>query len=111
MAGVSTKTKLPQDEDSAPIQVLAPDESTVASFSLAASTTVTALPALSEIVEVAVTGNCKFVFGTSGVSAATGTRRILCTGVYVYKVPTGATHFDAVTVDGSSGRVSVARMV
>lgn len=111
MAGVTTKTKLPQDEDSTPIQVLAPDESSIATFALAATTNVTALPSNSEIVEVAVTGNCKFVFGASGVSAATGTRRLLCAGVYVYKVPSGATHFDAVTVDGSSGRISVTRMI
>lgn len=111
MAGNVTRTKLPQDEDSAPIQVLSPDESAVASFALAGTTNVTALPALSEIVEIAVTGNCKFVFGTAGVSAATGTRRLLCAGVYVYRVPTGATHFDAVTVDGSSGRISLGRMV
>ena len=110
MAVFNTKTKLPQDEDSVPIQVLAPDESSVASFTLAGTTNVTALPVLSQIVEVAVTGNCRFVFGTSGVSAATGTRRILLPGVYVYKVPSGATHFDAVTFGGSSGSISVVRM-
>lgn len=111
-----TATELPRDADNAPIQTLAPVESTVAGFLLAATSNPTALPSGAEIVEVAVTGNCKFAFGASGVNATTGTARVLTPGVYIYRVPFTAynvlaDHFDAVTVDGSTGRVTVARMV
>lgn len=115
MAASNTDTKLRQDKDSTPIQVLAPVETSVQGFTLSGSTQTTALPTSSEIVEVAITGNCKFAFGTAAVNATSGTKRVLTAGVYVYAVPetspgTIATHFDAVTVDGSSGRVTVARM-
>ncbi len=110
MSAVHTQTQLPQDQDSAPIQVLAPEETTVVGFVLAATTNPTTLPQGAEIVEVACTGNMKFAFGTGGVNATTGTRRVIPTGSWVYKVPFGATSFDAVTVDGSSGRVTVARL-
>lgn len=111
MAGVTTKTKLPQDEDSAIIQVLAPDETNVASFSLSAASQRALLPTGAEIVEVATTGNCKFAFGNSSLDITSGTRRLLVTGVYTYKIPSGATSFDASIVDGSSGRISVTRMI
>lgn len=114
MAG-NTSTKLPQDSDSAPIQVLAPVEATVVGFVLSSSTNKQSLPAGSEIVEVACTGNCKFAFGISSVDATAGTARVITTGVYTYKVPVVANvlaaFFDAVTVDGSTGRITVTRMV
>jgi|SRR6185312_4432977 len=108
MAG-NTQTKLPQDADSTAIQVLAPGA--VAGMVLSASSNRQALPGGSEVVEVACTGNCKFAFGDSTVDASTGTKSVLVTGVYTYKVPSGASFFDAVTVDGSSGRITVTRMI
>lgn len=110
MAG-NTSTKLPQDADSASIQVLAPVESSVQGVVLAATSNRQALPAGSEVVEVACTGNCKFAFGDSTVDATVGTKRVLIQGVYMYKVPQFASFFDAVTVDGSTGRITVSRMV
>lgn len=106
-----TKSVLPVDANARPIQVLSPDETTVATFALATTSNPTALPTGAEIVEVAVTGNCKFAFGTSGVNATVGNVRILTPGVYTYHVPKGADHFDAVTVGGSTGNISVAKMV
>lgn len=111
-----SNSTLPRDTNSVPIQVLAPVESTVVNFVLAATTNPHSLPAGSQIVEVAVTGNCQFAFGASGVSAVGSGARVLTPGVYVYKVPYSnglvlADHFDAVTVDGSSGRVTVAQLV
>src|SRR5690242_1882278 len=114
--GLVTVT-LPRDANSAPIQTLAPVETTVVNFILAATTNPHALPAGAQIVEVAVTGNCQFAFGTSsGVTAVGSGARVLTPGVYIYQVPyspsgTLYTFFDAVTVDGSSGRVTVAQMV
>lgn len=116
MGAQVTNTKLKQDKDSYPIQVLAPVETTVAQIVLSGSTQTTLLPTGSEIVEIACTGNCKFAFGDVTVNATSGTKRVLVAGVYVYTVPEVtpgvlATYFDAVTVDGSSGRVTVTRMV
>lgn len=113
--GLSTGTRLPQDADSAPIQALSPVEGSVAVHTLSGVSSAVALPSGAELVEVSCTGNMLFAFGNSGVSATTSSR-VLPTGCYVYKVPyssgnTLCTHFAAITVDGSSGRVSVARLV
>jgi|SRR5690242_19619801 len=109
--------QLPRDANSAPIQTLAPVESTVVNFTLAATTNPHLLPPGSQIVEVAVTGNCQFAFGTSNAVTAVGSgARVLTSGVYTYRVPVTSagvlyTYFDAVTVDGSTGRVTVAQLV
>jgi hypothetical protein len=114
--GKNVAAELPRDSDNATIQTMQPVEGTVVNFVLAATTNPHALPTGSEIVEVAVTGNAQFAFGTSsGVSAVGSGARVLTPGVYIYRVPvvngTLYTYFDAVTVDGSSGRVTVTRMV
>jgi hypothetical protein len=53
--------------------------------------------------------------GDNTINATTGTKRVLCgPGVYVYAVQrianVLATTFDAVTVDGSTGRITVTRL-
>lgn len=111
------KAVLPRDSDNAPIPTLQPVEGTVVNFVLAATTNPHALPSGAEIVEVAVTGNAQFAFGTTnGVTAAGAGARVLTPGVYIYRVPltsngTPYGYFDAVTVDSSSGRVSVTRLI
>lgn len=100
----------PYGANDAPIQVLAPEESTVAEVDISAVNDRAALPANASIVEVAVTANCRFAFGNSTVDASVGTRRILTTGVYVYRVPQGATNFAAIRVATESGLVTVGRL-
>jgi hypothetical protein len=101
---------LPKDRDSLPIQVLSVQEDTVVQANIAAGNNRVALPAESEIVEVAASDNCRIAFGTSTVDVTVGTRRVFPMGSAVYKVPPGATHIAVTTYNASSGVVTVARM-
>lgn len=118
MAADTTETKLPQDRDSYPIQVLAPDDTTVAQASIAAGNNRIALPTGSQVVELGVQDTCRVAFGTSSVDVTVGTRRLLVSGVYVYRVPyttaatrTLATDIAVTSVGGSSGVVTITRLV
>lgn len=106
MSATNTQSKLPQDADSVPIQTLAPIDSTAVTITLGTTQFPQNLPSGAEIVEVSATGNMRFSFGQAATNA-----RVLPAGVYVYKVPIGITTFDAVAVDGSSGRCSVTRLI
>lgn len=111
MGASNTATSLPQDADSTPIQVLAPDETSVSSqASIGSGNSRVALPANSEIVEVCVTANCLFKFGNSSVDATVGNSRALVAGVYTYKVPPGASYFAVTQVGGSTGIATVGRL-
>lgn len=110
---VATSTSLPKDVDSVPIQVLSPVEGTVVNFLMSSSTNPQALPAGAQIVEVAVSGNALVAFGSAPNAATSG--HLLVTGVYIYRVPSPsgitATKMDAVTVDGSSGRCTIVKLI
>lgn len=108
----NTDTHLPVDKDSAPIQVLAPVETTVAQASIGAANDRQPLPSGAQIVEVATSDGCRFVFGDSSVDATSGTRRILPpNALVVYRVPAGATHFAVVRIAAEAGIVTVTRLI
>lgn len=100
----------PRGANGEAIQVLSPEESTVAEVAIGSGNASAALPANAAVVEVAVTATCRFAFGDSNVDASSGTRRLLLTGVYVYRVPTDATHFAVIQDDAETGKVTVARL-
>ena len=115
MGAENTKTKLPQDSDSQAIQVLAADDSTVAELSIGAANTRTTLPSGAEIIEVTVTGACRFATGTSSVDA-TG-KKALNPGTYIYRVkgplqpPDPApTHFAVIQIGAATGICTVVRL-
>jgi hypothetical protein len=102
------QAQLPQDIDSAPVQVLTPVETTVAKATIGASNVATALPGASELVEVANSDNIFFSFGTSAIDASAGNHRLLVPGVYVYAVPYTsfavlATHFAIIQAGAPTG--------
>jgi hypothetical protein len=103
--------RLPKDRDGDAIQVLSVEESTVLQLDITGANDREALPANAEVVEIAASNTCRIVFGDSSVDATVGVRRIFPIGVAVYRVPLGATHIACVQVDGSTGFVTVARMV
>ena len=109
-ANIAHQPLLPKDRDSKSIQVLSVQEDTVVQVTIAAGNNRVALPAESEIVEVAASDTCRVVFGSASVDATAGTRRVFPAGCAVYKVPPGATHVAVTQVGTSSGFVTVARM-
>ena len=109
---MARELNLPNDQSGRDIQALAPEESSIAEITIGADTRV-ALPAGARVVEVAASGLCRIAFGNSAVLAAAG--RIFPSGVAVYKVPedatgTAATHIAAISVAGSTGTVTIARL-
>lgn len=101
---------LPKDRDSIPMQVLSVQEDTVVAANIAGGNNRVALPADSEIVEIAASDVCRVKFGTSTVDATVGTARVFPQGVAVYKVPPGATHVAVTNYNASAGIVTIARM-
>ena len=109
-----TTTMLPTDLNSAPIQVLAIDESAVVELPIQAGNNRVALaytPANSQIVEVTATSDCRIAFGDSTVDVTAGTRRIMMAGTAVYKLLPGTTHVAVTALGGGSGYVTVSRML
>lgn len=109
---MAREVNMPQDKSGYTIQTLAPQEDTVVEIVIGADTRV-ALPAGSRVVEVAASGLCRIAFGDSSVLSATG--RIFPSGAAVYKIPetaagVAATHIAAISVGGSTGFVTIARM-
>lgn len=101
---------LPRSVDGGNVQVLAPVESTVAVGTIGASSVSVALPANSDIVEIAVSADVRCAFGDSGVVADTSSR-VLPKGVYVYVVPEFATHVACLRLTASDvGFFSVATL-
>jgi hypothetical protein len=118
LGAVNRQAQLPQDIDSSVVQVLTPVEGTVAKATIGAANVATALPGGSEIVEVAVSDNCFFAFGTSAVDASSGSKRLLTPGLSVYAVPYTAfgllaTHFGVVQAGAPTGPAvcTVAKMI
>lgn len=109
-ANIAHHCLLPKDRDSIPVQVLSVEEGTVVQLSIGAGNQRIALPAFSEIVEIAATDTCKVAFGDGSVDATAGTRRVFPSGSAVYKVPPNATHVAVTQVGTSTGVVTVARM-
>jgi hypothetical protein len=103
--------ELPRDPGAAPIPVLAPDDTTVATATIAAGNASAALPTNSVIVEVCASDYCRMAFGISTIDATSGTRRIIPPGVSVYKVPASATHFAITQFGTSSGTVTVTKLI
>lgn len=101
---------VPRGPNGGAIQVLAPVESTVATATIQAGNNRAELPSGAQIVEVACSDDCRFEFGSSAVDVTAGTKRILLRGMYVYRVPTGATDFAVTAFGGSSGTVTVTRL-
>lgn len=101
---------VPRGPNAAAIQVLSPVETTVVQATIAAGNDRQTLPTGAEIVEVNCDDDCRFAFGDSGVDATAGTKRLLPPGSYIYRVPSGATHFAVTQVGSSAGFVTVARM-
>lgn len=106
---------LPNDRHGEPIQTLSPEDTSVVQVSLSASNARVALPAGSQVVEIGAQDTCRAAFGDLNVDATSGTRRLLTAGVFVYKVPVingvTATHIAFVNVSGSSGIVTVTKLV
>ena len=102
--------ELPQDINRQAIQALSPEDGTVVQATIGAGNSRVAVPNESGLVEVAVTAECRMAFGDSAVDASTGTRRALVAGVYVYRVPAGATHVAFTQIGSSTGVATVARM-
>lgn len=107
---VNKTVQLPIDLDSQPIQVLSPVESTAVVGTSAGASTRVALPASSEIVEVAFTDTVHWFFTTSAGTATSSMK--IGVGVGVYRVPVGATHMAFIPVSGVAGALgSVTRLI
>lgn len=102
--------RLPRDQDSHPIQVLSVEESTVVLLDITPVSLRAALPASSDVVEIAASDACYIKFGDSSVVAAASTSRVFPLGAAAYKVPIGATHLAVIQLGGSAGTLSIARM-
>jgi hypothetical protein len=109
--------KLVQDVDGAAVQTLRVDETAIATANITASTAATILPTSTlpapspfEVYEVTPTMVCRFATGTSGITATNG--RALNAGSYVYRLPTGHTHFAVVAVGAIAGSpiITVSRL-
>lgn len=103
--------ELPRDPSAAPIPVLAPEDTTVATATIQTGNNSAALPAGSIIVEVCATDYCRMAFGISTIDVTTGTRRIIPPGVSVYKIPANATHFAITQFGTTSGTVTVTKLI
>ena len=110
MAASNTRTKLPGDEDSTPIQVLAPGAA--AYLSVGAASSRVALPANAEIVQLGCDGVCWITFGDSSVTAqaTTSPAFLFPGGCLALRVPSGATHVAAIQTTASS-LLSISRLV
>jgi hypothetical protein len=109
---MAREVNLPMDKGGYSIQVLAPEETSVAEITIGADARV-ALPANARVVEIAASGICRIKFGNSAVLAAAG--RLFPAGVATYKIPedatgTAATHIAAISEGGSTGAVTIARL-
>jgi hypothetical protein len=101
---------IPLDQNDSAIQVLAPEESTVTTCAIGAGNARAAIPTGAAIVEVSLSASAYFGFGNSAVDVTSGTWRLLHKGVYVYRIPTGATHYAATQYAGSTGAITVGRL-
>ena len=110
MAARNTKTKLPGDEDSTPIQVLAPDLAVY--VTVGAVSARTALPTAAEIVMLACENPCWITFGDNAVTstASTSPAFLFPGGVMLVRVPDGATHLAAIQ-NAEPTTLSVSKMV
>lgn len=108
--GIETQPHLPRDRNDNAIQVLTPDDTTVAQVAFGAGNQTAPLPTDSTIVEVVSTDFCRIAFGDETVDATVGTRRIFPPGGAVYRVPSGATRVAVTQIGTSTGFVTVTRM-
>jgi hypothetical protein len=104
---------MPQDQDSAVIQVLAPVEQTVVRIAITGASARAALPPNTEICEICATDFCAVAFGDAAVVAGASTSRVLVPGVFTYEVPTGATHLAVIQLGTPTGpaALSVTRLI
>lgn len=99
---------LPRDNDSYPIQCLAP--STITNGPISSSSAVLVLPSGASIVEVGVSSDCWLLWGTSGSTVTTSTGMFMPKGSAIYRVPDGVTHIAAIQ-DTVSGRLSITKLI
>lgn len=99
---------LPRDNDSYPVQCLAP--STVTNGPVTGSSAVLIMPTGASIVEVGVSTDCWVVWGTSGSTSTTSTGMFMPKGSGVFRVPDGVTHIAAIQ-DTASGRISITKLI
>ncbi len=106
-----TPSTLPADQNSWPIQVLAPDDANVTVATAASgSTSAAAIGGLAtnrpNIIELSSISDIHVVFGASGVGvAAASTSRFFAKGAAIYKLLPTQTHFRVIQAAGSSGGV------
>lgn len=99
---------LPRDQDNQPIQVLAPSSPT--NVALAGTSTATALPAGSEIVDIGISEDAYIVFGTGSTTVSTSNGMFIPKGLITYRVPVGATHL-AHIASSATGRLTIWKLV
>lgn len=97
------------DENSQPIPVLTPNHDTIANAAVTASSAATALPSGAKVVEIGLSTDAYFLFGTSGASVTSSTGQFMPKGTVVYGVPLGATHV-AVIRSSADGRVTITEL-
>lgn len=108
---MSAFSKLVRDQNGFPVQALSPDPAAVARVAIGASSARVALPANSDIVRVAASDDCVIKFGDNTVTAVEASDSVFPKGAEVVAVPAGATNLAVINLSGSSGVVSVTRMV
>lgn len=105
-----TGANLPKGQDGQPIQVLRPDEDSVAQATIGATQQRITFPANSDIIEVTVTADSRVRIGGSGV-VADGNSRALLRGTYVYMTDIYDTHISVIQLTGAdTGFCTVARL-
>ena len=102
---------LPRDKHSRIIQTLTPDDTSVVEAAIAPGNNRVALPAQAVVVEVASNADCRMAFGDATVDATVGTRRLFPSGSAVYALTRNATHVAVTSIGGSSGIVTVTRLL
>lgn len=102
---------LPRDKHSRPIQVLTPDDESVVEVAIAPGNQRVALPTQALVVEVASNADCRIAFGDSAVDVTVGTRRVFPSGTAVYSLTRDMTHVAVTSIGGSSGIVTVTRLM
>jgi hypothetical protein len=101
-------SKLPRDDSAAPIQALAPDDSTTVSSAI---TTTSAKVALStgRVYEISFDTAVYLKVGTTDVTSADTSSRYLPAGSYVYSKSDTDTHVHIRAVSGT-GTVTITRL-
>lgn len=104
---LSSTLNLRRDKNNNAIQAITPNTTSCVNVAISGSSASDALPVGAEVVRLASSGNCYFVFGIGSAPTATTSNMLFPTGVEVINVPAGATHFAVIQEGAATGTFSL----